>query len=219
MSGKRFKVIALAAAGAVALGACGDSGGGDQASQPSPSAVSTPGGAAQAQAHNDFDVRFAREMIPHHQQAIEMSDMLLAKQGIDPRVVSLANHIKSDQGAEIDQMQSWLRDWGVTTSGSMPGHDMPGPGMPGGGMPTNGMPMGGHGMMSGEQMAALQNAQGAEAGRLFLSQMIEHHRGAITMSQQEIDGGQFPPAIEMARTIAASQQQEIDRMEGLLKSM
>ena len=112
---------------------------------------------------------FAQGMIPHHEQAIEMSDMLLAKQGIDPQVVSLANEIKAAQGPEIEQMKGWLSQWGVspTTTNSpsssmpgMPGHDMPGGDMPG--------MSGGHGMMSEQDMAALQNAQGTEASRLFL---------------------------------------------------
>jgi uncharacterized protein (DUF305 family) len=154
-------------------------------------------------------------MIPHHQQAVEMSDMLLAKEGIDPRVVSLAEQIKAAQAPEIETMRGWLNDWGIAatppmTSG-MPGHDMPGHGnMPG---------MTGEGMMSPDDMAALQNAQGAEASRLFLAQMIEHHKGAISMAQTEIDTGQFAPAVDMARTIMSSQQKEIGSMEQLLQSL
>ena len=169
---------------------------------------------------NDADVTFAQGMIPHHQQAVEMSDMLLGKQGINPDVVALANEIKNAQGPEIEQMQGWLQEWGASstpapTSTDMPGHNMPGHQMPADGemgdMP--GMAGGGHGMMS-----ALQNAQGAEASRLFLTQMIEHHKGAITMAQQEIDNGQFPAAVEMARNIVSSQQKEIDTMQGMLNA-
>ncbi len=64
----------------------------------SPSATAAPGTTAAAAAHNDADVTFAQQMIPHHTQAIEMSDTLLAKQGIDPRVTELANQIKAAQG-------------------------------------------------------------------------------------------------------------------------
>jgi len=71
-------------------------------------------------------------------------------------------------------------------------------------------------MMSEADMAALQNAQGEEASRLFLTQMIEHHKGAIMMAQREIEGGQFPAAVEMARNIVSSQQKEIDTMQGML---
>ena len=217
MQHKRFGLIAAAvAAAALTLSGCSSTGGETQAS----AATSTPpssatSSTADAQAHNDADVAFATGMIPHHQQAIEMSDMLLAKQGIDPQVVTLANEIKAAQGPEIAQMRGWLTQWGASTTPSpstgMPGHDMPGHDMSGGGDMT--------GMMSKADMTALQNAQGAEASRLFLTQMIEHHNGAITMAQQEIDGGQFPPAVELARSIVTSQQQEITTMQGIIDSM
>lgn len=152
-----------------------------------------------------------------------MGDMLVGKQGIDPEVISLANEIKNAQGPEIEQMQGWLQEWGVSsspapapTSTAMPGHDMPGHQMPSGDMGDMPGMGGGHGMMSEADMAALQNAQGAEASRLFLTQMIAHHKGAIMMAQQEIDNGQFPAAVEMARNIVSSQQAEIDTMQGML---
>jgi uncharacterized protein (DUF305 family) len=176
---------------------------------------STNAAPADAQAHNDADVTFTQGMIPHHQQAVEMSDMLLAKEGIDPRVVSLAQEIKVAQAPEIETMRGWLTQWGVAgappMTGGMPGHDMPSHG----GMP----PMSGDGMMSPADMAALQGAQGTEASRLFLTQMIEHHKGAISMAQTEIDNGGYGPAIEMARQISSSQQEEITAMEQLLQSL
>jgi uncharacterized protein (DUF305 family) len=67
---------------------------------------------------------FAQHMIPHHQQAIEMSDIVLSKQEIDPRVVDLADKIKVAQGPEIQQMQSWLSQWGQPTMPMMPGGSM-----------------------------------------------------------------------------------------------
>lgn len=173
---------------------------------------------AVAQAHNDADVMLAQGMIPHHEQAVEMSDMVLGKQGIDPRVVTLAEDIKAAQGPEIVQMQSWLTEWGSPT-GTMPGHGMaymPGHDMPGHGM----MPgMNGHGMMTAQDMAALQNAQGAAASRLFLTQMITHHQGAVLMAQNEIDAGKYPPVVDLARSIVTSQQAEIATMEKLLQDI
>src|SRR6476469_3324270 len=67
-------------------------------SSTSDSATAAPATTQNAGAHNDADVMFAQHMIPHHQQAIEMSDIVLGKQGIDPRVVQLANQIKAAQG-------------------------------------------------------------------------------------------------------------------------
>ncbi|ANE82600.1 DUF305 domain-containing protein [Mycobacterium adipatum] len=215
--------IAALAVSALFLGACSNAATGSQSSTSSTSAAASasPSAANSDATHNDADVTFAQGMIPHHQQAIEMSDMLLGKQGIDPEVISLANEIKNAQGPEIETMQGWLQEWGassspapVPTSTAMPGHNMPGHQMPSGDMP--GMGSAGHGMMSEADMAALQNAQGAEASRLFLTQMIAHHKGAIMMAQQEIDNGRFPAAVEMARNIVSSQQTEIDTMQAML---
>jgi uncharacterized protein (DUF305 family) len=211
----------LAAAAAVALvaGACSSTTTDTQASPTSSVASVSPGAADNDATHNEADVVFAQGMIPHHRQAVAMSDMLLGKQNIDPQIVSLANQIKNAQGPEIEQMRGWLQDWKVASAPMMPGNTgMPGHDMAGGGdmgeMP--GMGGGGHGMMSAADMAALQNAQGADAGRLFLTQMIEHHEGAITMARQEIDSGRFPAAVEMARNIESTQQSEITTMQEIL---
>jgi uncharacterized protein (DUF305 family) len=73
--------------------------------------------------------------------------------------------------------------------------------------------------MSGADMTALKDAQGAEASKLFLTQMIAHHEGAITMAQTEIKDGQYPAAIELAKAIVTTQQQEIDTMKGILATL
>ncbi|QIV82490.1 DUF305 domain-containing protein [Mycolicibacterium frederiksbergense] len=215
--------VAALTASALFVSACSGTASTGEASSVTTSVSTSASASADAGTHNDADVAFAQGMIPHHEQAIEMSDMLLWKQGVDPAVVSLADTIKGAQAPEIETMQGWLQQWGVpaapaTSGADMPGHNMPGHDMSGGGgmgdMP--GMGGGGHGMMSEADMAALQNAQGAEAGRLFLEQMITHHEGAIVMAQQEIDNGQFPAAVDMARSIVSSQQAEIEKMRTLL---
>ena len=139
-------------------------------------------------------------MIPHHQQAIQMSDILLGKQGIDPRVIQLANDIKAAQGPEIQQMQGWLSQWGAPTMSMAPGMTM-------------------SGMLPDQAITALQDAQGADASRQFLTGMIQHHQGAIAMAQDEITSGQYPPAITLAHSIVTSQQQQITTMQGLLASL
>ncbi|CRZ18098.1 DUF305 domain-containing protein [Mycolicibacterium neworleansense] len=169
-----------------------------------------------SEAHNDADVMFAHHMIPHHQQAVEMSDVLLAKQGIDPRVTQLATQIKGAQAPEIEQMQGWLKQWGNPPMPPMPpqGHGDMGHGNMGpGDMPAM------QGMVSETDMTALRNAQGAEAAKLYLTHMIAHHEGAITMAEDEIKDGQYPAAVEMARTIVKTQQQEIDTMRQILGSL
>ncbi|WP_292726262.1 DUF305 domain-containing protein [Microbacterium sp. UBA837] len=165
------------------------------------SAPSSSSSAATAD-FNDADVMFAQMMIPHHEQAVEMSDMVLDKEGIDPGVLTLASDIKAAQQPEIDQLQSWLEEWGADSdTGSMEGMDH------------------GGGMMSGDDMAALEAATGAEASRLFLEQMTMHHEGAITMAQDEVDNGQNPDAIAMAQTIIDTQTAEIATMQELLAQL
>ena len=251
MSKAKNAVIGLAALAAVAtIGACSNSGTKEATSSAAPSTAQSFSAAPTA-AHNHADMMFAHMMIPHHQQAIEMSDMILVKQGIDPRVADLAKQIKAAQGPEIEQMQGWLNQWGMS---GMPGmNDMPGmsgtssnaPGDHGGmhgsdtatASPTTTMPMpmpsgsmmpgmpgmgdmpGMDGMMSPADMDALKNAQGVEASKLFLTQMIKHHQGAITMSQNEIKDGQFPDAVALAKSIVTSQQKEIDTMNQILGSL
>jgi uncharacterized protein (DUF305 family) len=149
---------------------------------------------------NGADVMFASMMIPHHTQAVEMSDTLLSKDGIDERVTALAEQIKAAQMPEITTMKGWLEDWGASSS------DM-------GGMDH------GSGMMSEDDMQALAQAAGTDAARLFLQQMIEHHRGAIDMAEQEASDGQNSDAIALADDIVKAQTAEISTMEELLATL
>lgn len=148
---------------------------------------------------NNADMQFTMMMIPHHEQAVEMADMILAKDGIDERVVTLAEQIKAAQGPEIELMESWLDEWG-TPMGDMDGMDH-------------------GGMMSESDMQALEDASGDEASRLFLEQMIVHHEGAIEMAQDEVDDGQNPDVITLAENIIASQTAEIATMEDILATL
>jgi uncharacterized protein (DUF305 family) len=148
---------------------------------------------------NDADMQFTMMMIPHHEQAVEMADMILAKDGIDERVITLAEQIKAAQGPEIELMESWLDDWG-TPMGDMDGMDH-------------------GGMMSDSDMQALEDATGAEASRLFLEQMIMHHEGAIEMAQSEVDNGQNADVIALAENIIDSQTAEITTMEDILATL
>ncbi|PRC42602.1 DUF305 domain-containing protein, partial [Mycobacterium sp. ITM-2017-0098] len=118
-----------------------------------------------ATAHNDGDATFARDMIPHHEQAIVMSDIVLAKQGIDPRVTELAEQIKAAQGPEIATMTQWLTQWGAAQASGHEGHDMGGD-------------HAAMGMMTDEHLEQLRRAQGADASKQFLTGMIAHHEGA-----------------------------------------
>ena len=189
---KTFFVGATAVIAALALAGCADTSTSDTSSGSS--------AASEAAVFNDQDVMFAQMMLPHHEQAVEMSDTLISKgDTVDSDVLALAETIKDEQGPEIDQLTTWLGDWGQDTSASMD-HSM-------------------DGMMSESDMTALEDAEGAEASRLFLEQMTEHHKGAVDMAQQEVDGGENPDAVEMAKNIVESQTAQIDQMESLLSSL
>lgn len=154
-------------------------------------------------AHNDADVEFAKGMIPHHAQAIEMAEMAL-EQAESPDVKALAGEIQAAQQPEIDMLTEWLESWGEevpSMSGGMDDGDMGG----------------GGGMMAEEDMASLESASGAEFDQMFLEMMIEHHKGAIEMAEAELEDGEFADAQAMARDIIDAQQSEIEEMEGLLE--
>jgi len=164
------------------------------------SALALAGCGGQA-GHNDADVMFAQMMIPHHEQAIEMSDVVLAMPDGDLAVTDLANQIKAAQAPEIEELGGWLDAWGAERSSEHGGH------------------AGMDGMMSEDDMQALGDAAGPEASRLFLEQMIAHHQGAVEMAEEEIESGQDPAAVELAQTIVDTQTVEIETMENLLASM
>ncbi|MBQ0928653.1 DUF305 domain-containing protein [Saccharopolyspora endophytica] len=206
---KRTRVLTAAAAVAAATAlAAGCSGGDDMANMPG---HGTAPGAGQQQApgqaaHNQADVTFAQGMIPHHQQAIEMSRMAFDR-AQSPEVKKLAEQIQAAQGPEIEKLTGWLQSWGAEAPTGMPGMDHGGHGGHGGS---------GGGMMSPEEMGRLGQSSGAEFDRAFLSMMIKHHEGAIEMARTELGAGQFPEAKQMAQQIIDSQQAEIDTMKQLL---
>ena len=192
----------LALVGVLVLGLAGCSGTVSGTPGMDHSASPDATGSASAANFNDADVQFAQMMIPHHTQAIEMSDMLLAKKDVNPEVVALAEQIKAAQQPEIDTMSDWLKAWGANTDG------------------TDGMDHGdGNGMMTEDQMSALEQADGASGQRLFLEHMIEHHSGAIMMAEDEVANGQNPDAVALAKVIIESQQAEVKEMETLLDKL
>ncbi|WP_104170962.1 MULTISPECIES: DUF305 domain-containing protein [unclassified Cryobacterium] len=189
----RTSLIAAAAlTTALTLTACGDT-------TPAADAPAADGPTATASANaNAADVDFAQMMIPHHEQAVAMSDDFLAKHGTDPRVVALATKIKAAQEPEITQLTDWLGEWGAETGG------------------MSDMNHGTDGMMSEADMMTLGNASGADADQVFLELMIAHHEGAIAMAQTHIDEGSNADAQTLSATIVASQSAEIAVMTDLL---
>ena len=222
---RTMTLTALALASALTLTACGtgaqDENAGAEASAtatssapaatPAATATATPSTTATGSAeevsaeHNDADVMFAQMMIPHHQQAVEMSEMLLAKDDVPAEVAAFAQKVIDAQGPEIKRMNSMLTAWGqdpVDTDGME--------GMDHGGM---------SGMMSEEDMTALDQAQGTEAARLYLEQMTAHHKGAVDMAKDEVEDGQNPQAVQLAEQVIADQEAEITEMQQMLDKL
>ena len=139
------------------------------------------------------DVMFAEMMIPHHQQAIEMSDLAL-KNSTNPEVLALAQEIKDAQTPEIEQMKSW----GASSMAHM-GHMM-------------------DGMLSDEELSDLAAATGSSFDKLFLEGMIKHHEGAIDMAEMVIDSKNSEVAA-LAKAIIKAQRAEISKMKELLSAL
>jgi uncharacterized protein (DUF305 family) len=178
---------------------------------PAPTSAAAPGATVSTE-HNQADIAFAQGMIPHHQQAVEMSKLATDRAGGDD-VRGLATAIEQAQGPEIAQMQTFLTTWGAPASGGMPGMDQGGmSGMDHGGMGQGGMA----GMMTPDQMRQLEQAGGADFDRMFLEMMIAHHEGAVQMAQTELAAGANPEAKALARQIVDAQQAEIGQMRQLL---
>ena len=194
---RKFFITAAAVATALTLSACsggmaGMDMGGNAGMTNAPSASAS---------FNEADVTFAQMMIPHHEQAVEMSDVLLAKDGINQQVVDLAIQIKAAQEPEITQLKEWLTTWGSDAGG------------------MSGMDHGTDGMMSADDMTALEGASGVEASKLFLNQMAVHHEGAIAMAQLNLDEGLSSDAQAMATAIVSTQTDEIATMKNILGTL
>jgi len=174
--------------------------------------------AANGDVFNDEDVAFATAMIPHHAQALVMVDLTRGRE-LSPQVQQLTEDIQAAQGPETEKMVDWLTGWdqpvpetmrdhaNAEDSDEMGGHDMDD-------QTDSDMP----GMMTDEELADLEAAQGQEFEDMWLEMMIEHNEGAIEMAKDEQADGVFKPAINLAASIEVSQQAEIDHMRELLAS-
>lgn len=180
--------IAMALTVAPALAAC------------STATPETPAASSAADAAAPADVMFAQMMIPHHAQAVEMSTIMLDKEGMPTEVRELAQQIADEQEPEIAEMRGWLDDWGMPEMGDM--------GDIGGHAGHGGM----DGMLSDEQLDELRAATGDDAVRLFLEQMIAHHEGAIEMGRDVLDDGRHRDVRAFAERMIDAQQAEIDTM-------
>lgn len=189
---KNTKKIIIGVVAAFALASCG----GSSSSEPADTS------AVVSADFNDGDVMFAQMMIPHHEQAIEMSDIAL-----DPTVMAgdevkkLATQIKGAQDPEIQKMTQFLTDWkqSLSMDGSMDHSDMM------------------SGMLTAEQLGKLSTLRGAEFDREWMLAMIAHHEGAIDMAKAVLADGKNAEVRDLANAIIKAQDAEITEMKALLK--
>jgi uncharacterized protein (DUF305 family) len=152
---------------------------------------------AQPGVHNAEDVAFARNMLAHHGQAIELSAMAPTNTA-NQQLIALAQKVTGEQEPEMQAFTGWLLQWGQNPNAD---HSMHGT-MPG--------------MVDQTTIDKLQTLNGPDFDKLWLQSMISHHQGAIEMAQAEIEHGQNPDAIGMAKSIITAQQAEIDQMKQML---
>ena len=143
------------------------------------------------------DAMFLQMMIPHHEQAVVMSDLALSTSK-DADVLKLAKQIRDAQAPEIIKMQGWLSDAGLNED---PGHSM-GDGM--------------GGMLSDSEISTLKESTGKAFDKLFLTGMIAHHEGAINMVMM-IENSSNSDISNLGKEIVKSQAAEIELMKQLLK--
>ena len=147
------------------------------------------------------DIMFAQMMIPHHEQAVELSDLAL-EVSTSAEIRDLAKRIRDGQAPEIDIMHGWLDSTGVGSM--MEGHSMDGHGM--------------SGMVSEKDFDTLQSLESPEFDQLFLELMIAHHEGALDMVGM-ISESTNPEVSSLAEAIVEVQTSEIEEMKDLEGSL
>ncbi|GGS50724.1 DUF305 domain-containing protein [Streptomyces griseoviridis] len=209
-----FVTVSLTALAVLGLGACDSGGKSDAATSSGPSVIAPgrPGednrtlSARDAEAQradddspNSADVEYARMMIQHHAQALVMTD-LAPEHAASQKVRRLAERIAASQEPEIATMRGWLKEHGKAETATGGAHDhatMPG-------------------MATAAQLKQLRAARGTAFDQLFLTLMITHHQGAITMAADVKAQGNNVRIEEMADDVVAQQTSEIARMREML---
>ncbi len=213
----RIGTAVLAAVMGLMLTACGDGAeqvrlGGAQASA-NPSTLDRPWGQVKsfpelkkAEVPTDADTTFASDMVMHHEQAIELSQNLLAHEGIEEGVAATARFILQDQKNEISIMSAWLTAW--ETSLDTSGHGRHGD-------HSERMP----GMLPQDQVDEVKTLETAEAQIHFLRSMLTHHEGALTMSHDYLPLRTNSFTFSTAQHIIREQGLEIDYMTNLVDEL
>lgn len=209
---RHARYAAAGIAAALTLAACGstDHSGAGHETMPSGSGTASVSAPAASADHNAADVTFASDMIPHHQQALEMAD-LAGQKASNAQVKSLAADIRAAQDPEIRTMSGWLSQWGQPVPSVTGGHDMADM--------SHGEGETMDGMMTDEEMQRLAAASGADFDRLWLELMIKHHQGAVSMATTAGSAGKSAEVKALAKQIVDAQQAEIATMQQLLPTI
>lgn len=155
------------------------------------------------------DVAFAQQMIPHHQQALEMAEIALTKD-TSSALADLAREIRREQDPEIVLMRAWLAEWGA--------EELPHAGAgEQGASADDGHEHGMAGMATSEQLRSLAEGEGADFERMWLELMVAHHEGAVAMAEQVSESTEDPEVRALAEAVRAGQTEGIDRMTGVLE--
>ncbi|NYE19327.1 DUF305 domain-containing protein [Microbacterium immunditiarum] len=175
----------------------------------------------------EADYCYVEAMVPHHEQALVLSELVLAASGVSDRTRALAEFIVADQTAEIEQMSAWLDAWARAlpdTAGAASGH-----GADGGhavtspGVIAQGCGHDGHaammGMATDEQLAAFRSLTGAAAERTFLELMIVHHEGALEMARTAVTEGSNAFVRSSAKHVLVEQEREVGAMTAILETV
>ena len=197
---------------AISASACASATAGTAATAPAPGSMSATDSARSRQSYTAADVRFMSNMIGHHAQAIQVARWA-GTHGASSQLQILAGRIINAQRDEIALMQQWLRERqqpapAVSETGMMVGHESHAMHMPG--------------MLTEEQMAQLDQARGKEFDRLFLTFMIKHHQGAVSMVKElfSSQGAALDDTVfKLASDVSADQTTEIDRMQQMLAEL
>jgi len=191
---KKRSVAILGAVLMSVLAACGSN-----SSQDAEPVVAEEATSADAM-FNDADVMFAQMMIPHHEQAIEMSDIALDPTiGAGEKVLELATQIKNAQDPEIALMKDLLAAWGqpLVAEGDVDHSTMM------------------SGMMSADELAELGTLTGPAFDEAWAAAMIAHHEGAIEMAETVLADGNNAEILTLAKAIIDAQQAEIETLRSL----
>jgi uncharacterized protein (DUF305 family) len=194
----RLAAIVAALAAALFLSSCSSPASEEHADHQQPE---SPVINEQPAGFNADDVAFVTNMIPHHEQAVDMS-ALVQDRSTDPEVIALAEKISAAQEPEIRAMKVFLVQWNENPQDSS-GHEGHGSTM--------------QGMLDEPTMTKLASLKGAEFDTLWLQSMISHHEGAIEMAKAELANGENVDAKRMAQTIVDTQQAEIGQMKQMLE--